>query len=124
MSRHPACPYCGKMSNQVSGRVIYPHRPYLYSKVFYQCAPCDAYVGCHPGTDKAMGRLANAELRAAKLNAHAAFDPLWRTGKRTRRAAYVWLSKKLGMRPEECHIGMFDVEMCKRVIATCNLEGL
>jgi hypothetical protein len=124
MSHLPACPYCGKMSVQVSGREIYPHRPDLFSKVFYRCAPCDAYVGCHPATDKPMGRLANAELRAAKLNAHRAFDPLWRSGGKTRRSAYTWLSKKLGIPQEECHIGMFDIDTCRKVVSVCNTIGL
>jgi hypothetical protein len=44
----------------------------------WACLPCDAWVGCHPGTEKALGGVANAELRVAKQAAHAAFDPLWR----------------------------------------------
>lgn len=120
---NPACPYCGKMSDKVSGREIYPHRPDLYAKVFYQCAPCDAYVGCHPGTDKPMGRLANAELRRAKLQAHGAFDFIWKSGLKTRGSAYKWLAKQPGIPKEECHIGMFDVATCRKVVEICaNLE--
>ena len=32
--------------------------------MIYICKPCDAYVGVHKGTDKALGRLANKELRS------------------------------------------------------------
>jgi hypothetical protein len=113
------CDYCGKDAPLVSGKTVYPHRPDLYAKQFYQCGPCDAMVGCHPGTTKPLGRLANAELRKAKMAAHAAFDPIWKGGKMKRGSAYAWLADQLGIRQQECHIGMFDVAMCARVIDAC-----
>lgn len=70
-------------------------------KQFYLCAPCDAYVGCHQGTTNAPGRLANTELRAAKMAAHAAFDPLWQSGAKKRGAAYAWLATALGLDPDD-----------------------
>ena len=112
----PACDYCGDPSELVPGSVIYPHRPDLYAKNFYRCEYCRAYVGCHPGTANPLGRLADAELRAAKQAAHAAFDPLWRGGGMKRKDAYYQLSKALGIPFGDCHIGMFDVATCKRVV--------
>ena len=117
--KHPICPHCGKESVAVTGRDIYPHLHELYDKVFYQCKPCDAYIGCHPGTNKPLGGLANAELRKARTEAHRVFDPMWRSRKMTRRQAYDWLSKKIGLKIDECHVGMFDVKMCERVIQVC-----
>ena len=113
------CPYCNQEAHQVGGAAIYPHRPDLYAKKFYQCVPCDAYVGCHPGTTTPLGRLANAELRKAKSEAHLAFDPMWKSKKMSRHAAYIWLAAKLGIKPADCHIGMFDAHDCHRVIETC-----
>lgn len=113
------CPYCGKAASLVGGINIYPHRPDLAEKKFYQCAPCDAYVGCHPGTTNPLGRLADAELRKAKMAAHAAFDPLWKEGNKKRGSAYAWLCDQLGIEKKDCHIGMFDVEMCRRVVEVC-----
>jgi len=118
------CPYCGQEAELVGGDVIYPYRPDLFAKRFWQCAPCHAYVGCHKDTGEPLGRLANAELRRAKMAAHAAFDPLWRTFPKKernvrRKRAYAWLAKALGIPREECHIGMFDVDMCYRVIEIC-----
>ena len=102
----------------VGGKEIYPHRPDLYSLNFYQCKPCGAYVGCHKTGDgkQPLGRLANAELRAAKSAAHAAFDPMWKDGKKKRGSAYAWLADALGIDKRDCHIGMFDVETCRRVV--------
>ncbi len=113
------CDYCQRNAVLVSGNVIYPYRPDLFHKWFYRCEPCGAYVGCHPGSAQALGRLANAELRAAKMAAHAAFDPLWRNGGMSRSSAYAWLSRELGVAPQNCHIGMFDVDACRAVVAVC-----
>lgn len=104
----------------VSGNVIYPHRSDLFYKRFWLCAPCDAYVGCHEGTERPLGRLANAELRRAKMAAHAVFDPLWRNGHMKRSQAYGWLADQLGIPCTECHIGEFDVDRCRLVVALCN----
>lgn len=116
------CAYCNKPAELVGGEEIYPHRPDLYQKKFWRCRPCKAYVGCHKpdvgygdGT-RPLGRLANAELRAAKSAAHAAFDPVWQEGVVKRGSAYAWLAEKLGIQAKQCHIGEFDVDQCKRVV--------
>lgn len=114
----PICPYCGNASEHVDGTTIYPHRPDLAVKKFWRCQPCDAYVGCHLGTPEPLGTLANAELRKARSEAHNAFDALWDfDGKpMTRKEAYAWLAAELGIETEACHIGMFDLAMCKKVV--------
>lgn len=128
----PSCPYCGKVSDLVTGKTIYPNRFDLHKKQFYNCAPCGAYVGCHSGTTKPLGRLANAELRKAKQAAHSAFDPLWQRKiikdnmckSKARSLGYKWLSEQLNIAFEDCHIGMFNVEQCNRVVDICNTIGV
>lgn len=110
------CPYCGSVCCRVSGDVIYPHRPDLRKKLFYQCEPCDAYVGTHQKSGEPLGLPANRELRHARMRAHAAFDPVWRSGRMRRDLAYLWLSDQLSVKPKDTHIGMFNVEQCQRVI--------
>jgi len=112
----PICPYCGNFSRKVKGNEIYPHRKDLHKLTFYSCSSCDAYVGCHKGSSKPMGRLANKELRKAKGSAHRAFDQLWRLGDMKRKDAYKWLAETLGIDGKDCHIGMFDVETCDDVV--------
>lgn len=116
MEREVICDYCGEPAHLAFGYEIYPQRRDLAALKFWACTPCRAYVGCHRDSNNLpLGRLANVELRTAKRLAHAAFDPLWQ-GKAMRRAdAYAWLAGELGISAQECHIGMFDVEMCKRV---------
>lgn len=108
------CDYCGRRAEYVDSKIIYGKS---YGMI-YLCRNCMAYVGVHKGTDKPLGRLANAELRRWKKEAHAAFDPLWQRGRfRGRRNdAYRWLSEQMGIPVEETHIGMFDVEQCRRAI--------
>lgn len=112
------CDYCGKDARLVYGTTIYPNRFDLHSLGFWQCKPCNAYVGCHTNTDKPLGRLANEELREWKIMAHAAFDPLWKgdTRRMTRHKAYGILSGLLELPRDKTHIGMFDVDMCKKVV--------
>lgn len=114
------CAYCNNPAEFVGGDVIYPHRPDLADKKFWRCEPCQAYVGCHKGTELPLGRLANAELRKAKMNAHAAFDPLWKEDGMDRSAAYTWLQEAMGLPEDECHIGMFDLDRCQEVVRRCN----
>jgi hypothetical protein len=116
------CGYCNRAAERVTGKVIYPHRPDLYEKVIYRCEPCGAYVGCHPGTDKPLGRLATAELRRAKMAAHAAFDPIWKSKTVKRGSAYRWMADQLGIAHSDCHIGEFDESTCNRVVQIVSAE--
>lgn len=81
-----SCPYCGNPTKLVEDTQIYGRS---YGTKCYVCEPCGAWVGCHKGTDKALGRVANKELRQLKHQAHEAFDPLWKAichGKRPMRS--------------------------------------
>ena len=111
----PTCP-CGREAELVNGAVIYPHRRDLAAKLFYRCAPCGAYVGCHPNTKTPLGTLADAHTRAARAAVHAAFDPLWKSGRWARRDAYGWLANALGIPYRRCHIGLFDLGSCLRAV--------
>lgn len=120
------CPYCGDESQLVDDEEIYAKS---YGGKCYVCWPCVAWVGCHTGTKKALGRLANKELRQAKIEAHAHFDLLWKKKQRVARTkygknnarslAYKWLSEKMGTPPLITHIGMFNVEQCQQVVKLC-----
>jgi hypothetical protein len=113
-----ACPYCDKPSKLVDSIIVYKVRSY---GMIYHCVDCDAYCGVHKGTTTALGRLANKELRHWKKEAHAVFDLLWKgLGLKSRNEAYAWLSKKMNISPELTHIGMFDVDDCKKVVDLSN----
>jgi hypothetical protein len=121
------CPYCGKKPLLENSSVVYGKD---YGPI-YLCRPCRAWVGVHKGTVKPMGRLANEELRYWKKEAHASFDPLWQAKVnqgwrkvKARNTTYEWLAKEMKLPIEYAHIGMFDVNQCKKVIELCKNEAM
>lgn len=56
------------------------------------------------------------------MEAHAAFDPIWMNGGKSRGSAYAWLADQLGIDTRDCHIGMMDVDMCRQVVEICAKE--
>lgn len=115
----PICPYCKDFSKKVKGDHIYPHRKDLHQKSFYCCDKCSAWVGCHPNTDKPLGRLADKKLRALKGKTHKYFDAIWKDGHMSRKDAYAWLADAMDISQDECHIGMFDEFDCQEAADLC-----
>ena len=106
------CPYCKNKSEFVDSKEV-------YGKSFgmiYLCRPCKSWVGTHENSSKALGRLANAELREAKKEAHLYFDKLWNRGQISRKKAYKMLSDHLKLPKEYTHIGMFNIDTCNKVV--------
>lgn len=120
MAKEVQCDYCGCVAEFVDSAEVYHGRSY---GMIYLCRKCNAYVGVHKDTDEPLGKLANAELRKWKMAAHDSFDLLWRNEcapfYRKRKEAYKWLSEQLGLPKDQTHIGMFDIDKCKQVIAVC-----
>lgn len=117
------CPYCQHLAVlKTDSCGVYGGRDY---GPMYICEPCQAWVGCHPGTQIALGRLADKELRRAKSAVHAVFDPLWkikqfRTHERDcRTKAYRWLARQMKIAPKDCHVGQFDLDQCALAVAIC-----
>lgn len=110
------CRYCGNDVVLTSNSEIYG-REYGNGKC-YLCRNCRAFVGVHTGTIIPLGTLANDELRKWRNKAHFYFDQLWKgeTRQDTRYNIYGWLAKKMNLSREKTHIGMFEVEQCKKVI--------
>lgn len=123
------CSYCQQRAKFcVFDNTLYPYMR-DYGPVWI-CSPCQAWVGTHP-SGLPLGRLANKELRDAKIEAHRCFDPLWkdwdvaypdlRVGSaKIRRVmkgrAYAWLAEQIGLSIEATHIGMFGIDECHRVV--------
>jgi hypothetical protein len=114
------CPYCGKEAKWCENKEIYG-KNYGKSYMCYYCKDCGAYVGCHNNTEKALGTMANKELRDWRIKAHEAFDKLWKDGFVTRDEAYKILDKEFG---KEVHIGEADIETCQRIMNLLNNQLL
>lgn len=120
------CPFCGSAAELTDSSTVYASKR-SYG-MLWVCRPCDARVGCHKNDPKhtPLGTLANAEGRKARQMAHEAFDPIWQAEVNNgvvqhiaRRDAYAWLSGVLEIDKMDCHIAMFDLKTCVRVIDAC-----
>ena len=124
-TKAPVCPYCGQEAVLHGSSAKFYHGS-DFGPV-WACEDCQAWVGCHRGGNVPLGRLADKELREAKITAHAAFDRLWKAKMQrdkcskghARACGYKWLAAQLNIPPTECHVGMMDVERCRRVVEVC-----
>lgn len=110
------CPFCGAEAQLVTQHQVYGRR-YGRGGWIWACSRwpvCDSYVGCHPGTTKPLGTMANSALRRARSKAHEAFDPLWKDRHMNRNKAYAKLAKDFGFK---VHIGQSDLATCGRIEA-------
>ena len=110
------CPYCHRKAKLVTGREVYPNKPHLALKGFWQCAPCNARVGCHDD-GRPLGPLASPNVRRLRKRVHALLDPLWlkyadKGWARTR--IYSKLAAAMGV--EEVHIGEMTATECNLAI--------
>jgi len=111
--RKVICQYCQQEAVFMTTEQFYGRD---YGTNMWVCRPCNAYVGTHKRTDVPLGTLANKELREWRKKAHAVVDPLWRGRRKSRTQVYSWIQHVMKMTKEEAHIGMMDVEDCKRLI--------
>ena len=115
----PLCPYCGNKPVLCDSSEVYNG---LSVGPIFLCRPCDAWVRYHPGNP--IGRLANAELRAAKRAAHVAIDGLRQDRAISRIEAYSLLARHLGIHRDACNIALFDVNECYAVVKACRELGV
>lgn len=137
----PICPHCDKPARLTNGAEIYPNRRDLWEKPIWKCDGCGAYVGCHPGSTRAIGTPANEELRKARIILHQELiDPLWKNAdscglytpenararviiRQTARARiYTFVGLKLGIDRKLVHVSMLTLDQCR--LAWKALKGL
>ena len=86
----------------------------------FVCQNCDARTGCHKGTDKALGCLADEELRKLRQAIHARIDGAW-DDPRSRQALYKELGKRYGA---PFHVGFMNNEKARWVLYDLNKNPL
>ena len=93
------CRYCGGAVHLVPAAKVYgpaaAKRLGLEREKFYQCQNCNARVGCHKGSTRPLGNLANEALRMKRMETHQVFDNFWKERGMSRTQGYKWMAKKL-----------------------------
>lgn len=116
------CPYCGARAVLKKASEVYGEdtaKGYLF--VCSRYPECDSYVGVHETTKEPLGTLAGPELRRKRIQAHRAFDQIWKSGiLSSRQAAYRWLGEKFCLNKDHAHIAMFSDYQCGRLIEECD----
>lgn len=122
----PQCIECGNFATLSNSSAMFADQRGR-SRPLYVCT-CGAYVGCHKGTTRPLGRPAGPEVRAARIQVHRKMDPLWQGAyadqrndyKRkglcllARRRIYEFLAERMGLSEDECHTGAFDMPQCRQ----------
>lgn len=66
--------------------------------------------------------LGSNDVKLARGAAHAKFDLLWKRQLMTRREAYLWLQKTMGLTEQQAHMEQMDIEQCKQVVTHVEKE--
>lgn len=111
------CPYCKSEASIKDSAIVYK-KSYGNILICNNYPECDAFVGVDKRDGKTpLGTMANKELRELRKVCHNDyFDPLWKSGKVTRKEAYKHLQLLMNLPREEAHIAMFNIEQCKKLI--------
>lgn len=129
-NRGELCPYCDLPTQIVTGDEIYGKgRGYGHIKMYMCSGNCDAYSGTKLefGIRVSMGSLANKELRELRKKCHKLFDARWKGSSNerlARRKCYLWLQDFTNLPDELAHIGMFNIEQCRALIAELNKKSI
>lgn len=59
--------------------------------------------------------LVDGATHEARMAAHAAFDPIWQSGRLSRSKAYKLLAQRLGIAKDDCHMSLMPAEVAARV---------
>jgi hypothetical protein len=113
------CSYCNKPAKLVTGKELFPRNQAIKDLYFWYCKPCSAWIGCFEKTDffsqdgkTPMGTLAKSQLRSIRAELHKLFDCIWKEDHMRRGEAYIWLSRKMKLTLEDCHIAKFNYYQC------------
>ena len=86
--------------------------------LFYGCTnypKCKATHGAHKKSGKPLGTPADKKTKKARMQAHDAFDQLWKNKHMSRSEAYEWMQEAMEMTEDEAHIGCFTEDQCDKL---------
>lgn len=112
------CTACQKKveARLTNGAEVYPHRPDLHKLNFWICDNCQNFVGCYKNGNgkKPLGNIPTPKIKMLRKQIHKQLDPLWQSGKYSRKWLYKTISKKIG---KEYHTATIaSVEEAEKVL--------
>lgn len=110
-SRYKSLQHCVYDSTKlicITGKELNPDNPKIATRKFMQCPKCKARVRCHENGGP-MGYVANPELQRLRREAHKSFDPIWKSEKVNRDAAYRKMAVRLNIGYGDCHIAKLNI---------------
>lgn len=119
------CRYCGGIIRLVPAETVFgasTQKLGMAGEKLYQCQNCNARVGCHKGSARPLGNVANEMLRLKRQEAHRSFDRMWRSQHMSRTQAYKWLSQQMRIPVKLAHIGGLEMDQCQKVIELCGAD--
>jgi hypothetical protein len=105
------CPECGHFMvlDTRRGQLLYRCSTNSWTK-------CSGSHSCHQHNAVPLGIPGDAQTKAARMQAHKAFDQLWKKMGMRRKDAYRWLQTIMDLNAKEAHIGRFTLEQCKDLL--------
>lgn len=118
------CPYCSNPGKLVTGATIYPNNPEVKNRNYYQCVPCNAYVGTRKGTTEPFGYMANEDLRQDRWRTKRMFDRLWKPKSPQRvfdgyARAHDWMAEALKIPRPQANVNQLSHNQCARLRELC-----
>lgn len=118
------CIYCGNNLDKVLGHdLLKLNRNFKFferGSYYYVCQNGHelAYVRAHTTSGLPMGFVANRHLRGLRIEAHKAFDTLWkgRTAHMSRKDAYYWLAEAMKIPVDNLHMSWLTAKQCQAVV--------
>jgi len=98
-----------------NGKEIYSHREDLAALPFWKCDTCGNTVGCHHKTKnptRPLGVIPSPEIKAARQHLHKLIDPIWQSGRMTRKEIYRRMGDELGCEYHTAEIR--DIETARK----------
>lgn len=119
------CPFCGRSVKRVHSSQVFYNNNGNNDGFYYVCSGwpiCSAYTKEDPILKKPTSTMADKKTRLKRQEAHYWFDQLHKGYGMTKSEAYEWLADELQIRRANCHIGLFDIKMCNKVISVVKEE--
>ena len=111
------CVECDGESCLATGDVLFGRS--AEDRLYWLCR-CGAYIGCLRGTDLPSGLPAGRRTKMARIEAHAAFDLLWKKHGIPRTEAYRMLASHFEITFHDCHFGSMGLKACREAIQWTN----